>query len=156
MPIEKYTASINTGKARSLESPKTFSGDSFSGLGNVDQSLEIAKIRNIVMIVIGVHGLISVLSLISSLLAGDKLVTGLIRTLLTAALLYQVLQAKNWARWVLVVLTALGALVLLFGSLALIALGGVGLGVFTIVLALGFLGCAVALVIPPGSTYFTA
>ena len=109
-----------------------------------------------VMIIVGIHGFVSLLSLISSLLAGNGIATSLIRTLLAAALLYQVLQGKNWARWVTVVLTILGALILLFGALAIMALGSTRIGIFLLFLTIGYLGCAIALLVPPASKYFEA
>jgi hypothetical protein len=156
MPIEKYTATINPGKVRNPEKITAFVNNNGTPGSGVNEALEIQKIRNVVMIVLGIHGFISLLSLISSLLIGDGVATSLIRTLLTAALLYQVLQAKNWARWVLVVLTILGALVLMVGSLGVFALGGTGIGVFLLLIAVGFIACAIALIVPPASKYFDA
>lgn len=154
MPIEKYTATINTGKSRNLEKPGVITGGIDSGISVGDSSIEIKKIRMAVMIIVGIHGFVSLLSLISSLLAGNGIATSLIRTLLAAALLYQVLQGKNWARWVTVVLTILGALTLLFGALAIMALGSTRIGIFLLFLTIGYLGCAIALLVPPASKYF--
>ena len=156
MPIEKYTATINTGKVRNPEKAATLLNlDPSLGMG-LDPAAEVQKIRNIVMVIVGIHGFVSLLSLLSSLLTGDGVATSLIRSLLTAALLYQVLQGKNWARWVTVVLTILGALMFGFGALAVIALGGSGIGIFILLIALGYLACAIALIVPPASKYFDA
>ena len=156
MPIEKYTASINTGKVRNLEKPGVVPGAIGSGISDGASSTETEKVRLAVMIIVGIHGFVSLLSLISSLLTGNGIVATIIRTLLTAALLYQVLQGKNWARWVTVVLTILAALAFLLGALAVIALGGTGIGILIVLIAVGYLACAIALLVPPASKYFDA
>jgi hypothetical protein len=156
MPNEKYTATINTGKVRTPEKTAIFANNN-GNLGLQENSTaEIQKIRNVVMIIVGIHGFVSLLSLLSSLLTGSGVATSVIRTLLTAALLYQVLQGKNWARWVTVVLTILTALMFGLGALAVIALGGTGIGIFVVLIAFGYLACAIALLIPPASKYFDA
>lgn len=156
MPIEKYTATINTGKVRNLEKVTSLTSNNGHLEVEGDQTTQIQKVRTVVMIIVAILGLVSLLSLLSNLLTGSGVATSVIRTFLTVALLYQVLQGKNWARWVTVMLTIIASLMFGFGALALIALGRTGIGIFVLLIAFGYLACAIALVIPPASTYFVA
>jgi hypothetical protein len=106
--------------------------------------------RGVIYTVIGVMGLFL---LIDVLLYVNGSIASAPRAFTTFAIMYGVYVGQNWARWVLSFLSGLSALLILAFLGTLFKLAPM-LGVLSVTIMLGMIGCAVALFLAPAKYHF--
>lgn len=98
----------------------------------------IAKGKGMLMVIIGIMLGISLISVI--FFSSDKMITGIVRFILTGLLCYFLYQGRSWAKWVTAVLMLISAAIGLLGALAILIKPLLGLYSLMMAIAYGISG----------------
>ena len=145
--VAAMEANVQTQDARSAEATRLAREQArYDAIANRQASVA----RGVIYTVIGVLGFFAVIDVLLYFSGSTR---SLPRAFTTFAIMYGIYVGQSWARWVLSILSGISALLILslLGTLFKIA---PMLGVLSLTIMLGLIGCAVALFMAPAKYHF--